>query len=161
MHTTVKLADEAAIQLDALETQLGQLRRTLKIVESDKRSSSGRHAIDPLPHPELVREIVRNRKHRKTVFGEGLFSDPAWDMILDLTVAHLEARRISVSSLCIASGVPPTTALRYISLLVDEGIFVRESDACDKRRAFISLSQSGLRSVARYFGETTMRRPFS
>jgi len=36
-------------------------------------------------------------------------ADPAWDMLLDLTAARAESRAVSVSSLCIAAGVPTTT----------------------------------------------------
>ena len=39
-----------------------------------------------------------------------LFGDPAWDMLLDLTAARAEHTRVSVTSLCIASAVPPTGA---------------------------------------------------
>ncbi len=58
--------------------------------------------------------IIRQRQLRARFFDGELFADPAWDMLLDLTAARVEARRVSVTSLCIASGVPPTTALRWI-----------------------------------------------
>lgn len=71
----------------------------------------------PLPAPNLIRKILKRRVVRGKFFdsfSEDLFRDPAWDMLLDLTLAHTECRRVSVTSLCIASGVPPTTALRWI-----------------------------------------------
>ena len=42
-------------------------------------------------------------------------------MLLDLTAARAEHTRVSVTSLCIASGVPPTTALRWIGQMSDAG----------------------------------------
>ncbi|MCB2078548.1 MAG: MarR family transcriptional regulator, partial [Novosphingobium sp.] len=69
----------------------------------------------PLPDPRLVRRIIRQRQLRTRFFDGDLFADPAWDMLLDLTAARAEHARVSVTSLCIASGVPPTTALRWIS----------------------------------------------
>src|SRR5690606_19158395 len=75
----------------------------------------------PLPNPQRVRRIIRQRQLRTRYFDAGLFADPAWDMLLDLTAAAAENTRVSVTSLCIASGVPPTTALRWIAQMVESG----------------------------------------
>jgi DNA-binding MarR family transcriptional regulator len=74
-------------------------------------------------------------------------------MLLDLTAARSEHRRVSVTSLCIASGVPPTTALRWIGQMVEQGQFVRVGDQADRRRAFIELSDRCADAMARYFAE--------
>ena len=58
---------------------------------------------------------------------------------------------MSVTSLCIAAGVPPTTALRWIGQMLDLGLLVREQDDQDRRRAFIDLSEDGAAAMARYF----------
>src|SRR5579863_9806562 len=79
----------------------------------------------PLPDAQLVRRIIRQRQQRARFFEGDLFADPAWDMLLDLTAARVEHSRVSVTSLCIASGVPPTTALRWIGQLTDAGLLQR------------------------------------
>ncbi|RJY07983.1 MarR family transcriptional regulator [Aurantiacibacter aquimixticola] len=107
----------------------------------------------PLPDARLVREIIARRKARAEYFDPELFADPAWDMLLDLTAARVEHQRVSVTSLCIASGVPPTTALRWIGQMVDSGLFLRVEDDADRRRAFIELSDSAADAMARYFAE--------
>lgn len=107
-----------------------------------------------LPDPRLVRRILRNRRLRSTHFDPRLFADPAWDMLLDLAAARAEHRRVSVTSLCIASEVPPTTALRWIGQMVEQGHFVRTGDQSDRRRAFIELSERATDAMARYFKET-------
>ena len=88
----------------------------------------------------LIRSILRARRHRGVYFDERLFADPAWDMMLDLLAARLECRPVSVSSLCVASGVPQTTALRWIGVLVDRDIIVRRQDPADGRRVLVGLS---------------------
>jgi len=113
----------------------------------------GRSARPPLPDPRLVRHIVRQRQLRERFFDGDLFADPAWDMLLDLTAARAEHLRVSVSSLCIASGVPPTTALRWIGQMVEAGLFKRIEDDTDRRRAFIALTDRAADAMARYFGE--------
>jgi hypothetical protein len=111
-------------------------------------------AVRPaLPDPRLVRRILRQRQLRARFFDGDLFADPAWDMLLDLTAARAEHMRVSVTSLCIASGVPPTTALRWIGQMTEAGLFERVEDDTDRRRAFIALTDKAADAMARYFAE--------
>jgi DNA-binding MarR family transcriptional regulator len=68
-------------------------------------------------------------------------------MLLDLAAARLEGNRVSVSSLCIASAVPTTTALRWIRSLSEAGIFERRTDENDARRTWIALSDGASDAV--------------
>ena len=106
-----------------------------------------------MPEPRLVRLIIRQRQLRSQYFDSELFADPAWDILLDLTAARAEHTRVSVTSLCIASGVPPTTALRWIGQMVEAGLLERVEDETDRRRAFIQLSDKAADAMARYFAE--------
>ena len=106
-----------------------------------------------LPDPRLIRQIIRQRQLRARFFDGELFADPAWDMLLDLAAARAEHKRVSVTSLCIASGVPPTTALRWIVLLTEAGQLERVEDESDRRRAFIALTDRAAEAMARYFAE--------
>lgn len=110
-----------------------------------------------LPSPQVVRQIIANRQARARFFDPELFGDPAWDMLLDLTAAHGEGAQVSVTSLCIAAGVPATTALRWINQMVESGLFQRVPDPTDGRRAFIALSDKALAAIAGYF--TSLRTP--
>ncbi len=111
----------------------------------------------PLPDPRLIRRIISQRQLRARYFNGDMFADPAWDMLLDLTAARAEHKRVSVSSLCIASSVPPTTALRWISQMIEEGWLIRIEDETDRRRAFIELSERSVDAMARYFAELSIR----
>jgi hypothetical protein len=105
----------------------------------------------PLPDPRLVRRVICQRQLRARFLDPALFADPAWDILLDLTAARAEHKRVSVTSLCIASGVPPTTALRWIGQLTAAGLLVRVNDDTDRRRAFLALSDAAADAMARYF----------
>ncbi len=111
----------------------------------------------PLPDPRMVRQVIANRQARARFFDAELFGDPAWDMLLDLTAARGEGAQVSVTSLCIAAGVPATTALRWLTQMVEAGLFVRVPDPADKRRAFIALSDRSLTAMAGYFA--SLRSP--
>lgn len=93
-------------------------------------------------YAEKARSIYRARRGRANVFGgdADLFADPAWDLLLDLFVAHESNKSMSVSSACIAAAVPPTTALRWIALLEKRGLIERRADSNDSRRSFLDLS---------------------
>lgn len=104
-----------------------------------------------LPSAALVREIIRQRQLRARFFEGELFSDPAWDILLDLTAARVEGAQVSVSSLCIAACVPPTTALRWIGQMEQSGLLDRVRDPVDRRRAFIELSNRAADAMAAYF----------
>ncbi|RYY27370.1 MAG: hypothetical protein EOP62_07290 [Sphingomonadales bacterium] len=101
-----------------------------------------------------IRAVIRSRRLRAQFFSPDMFADPAWDMLLDLFAARLEQRRVSVSSLCIAAAVPPTTALRWIGTMHDNGLFERQADPSDRRRAYIALSVKGLEGMQAYVSAT-------
>lgn len=89
---------------------------------------------------QYARKLLAQRRRREQIFGADLFGEPIWDMLLDLFANASEGRQVSVSSLCIASGAPTTTALRYVAMLVDRGLLLRFRDARDGRRVLIELS---------------------
>ena len=99
---------------------------------------------------KVARELLRERRLREEIFGESLFSDPSWDMLLDLFASTEEGRSVSVSSLCIAATVPPTTALRWIEVLFERGLVTRSRDPSDGRRVFVRLSPTASTSMVRY-----------
>lgn len=172
-----ELSEEDRLALLRLTEQVGQIAQKLEALSSgsgaaaaqpsafrfdgaddDARIDEGterlvRAARPPLPDPRLVRKIIRQRQLRARFFEGDLFADPAWDMLLDLTAARAEHVRVSVTSLCIASGVPPTTALRWIGQMTDAGLLQRVDDETDRRRAFITLTDKAADAMARYFAE--------
>jgi hypothetical protein len=93
------------------------------------------------PDSKFVRAIIRARRRRSEAFGTDLFADPVWDMMLDLLASQLEGRPVSTSSLCIAAGVPGTTALRWIRQGTERGLFVRIADPRDGRGVLVALSK--------------------
>jgi DNA-binding MarR family transcriptional regulator len=108
---------------------------------------------------KAVRDIIRLRRLRDRFFDSELFADPAWDILLDLKAAALEGRRVSVSSLCIAAAVPPTTALRWITSMTESGMLVRAQDPDDARRVFIELSEETSAKIDDFFAIASSPTP--
>ena len=118
--------------------------------------TSNRHGASCEREPKaisdrLVRAVQNARRRRDALFAPDLFADPAWDMLLELYALHLEQRRVSVSSLCIAAYVPATTALRWVAKLEEEGLAMRTEDRSDGRRTWIELSAEGIKRMQLYF----------
>jgi len=144
----------ALAQLSKREPHTGPERRE---GVSDRREGERREVPDrrqsgdrQMPSISAIRSMIRARRLRDQYFSGELFADPAWDMLLDLLLARIEGRTVAVSSLCIAAAVPPTTALRWIKRLTDEGIFVRTADPRDGRRVFIDLSDEAAEAMGAY-----------
>lgn len=110
-------------------------------------------------HPiwvELARQTYDDRRRRSKIFrADTLFGEPAWDILLDLFIAAKERRRVSVTSACIGSAVPSTTALRWIAILERQGLLVREADPGDARRVYVKLSARGYAAMLEYFASSS------
>ena len=167
-------------EIDNLSNQLAQLNRTIEALVRDRfperqtpppqarqdgvhlRSpgrdyaplAGGDDAEDQPLTSHRIRSLLRARRMREQIVAADLFADPAWDIMLDLMAARLERAQVSVSSLCIAAAVPPTTAQRWIHQLTDRGLLERQDDPNDGRRIFIALSDEGAAAVKRWFRDS-------
>jgi DNA-binding MarR family transcriptional regulator len=91
------------------------------------------------------------RARRSEHFKASLFSDPAWDILLELFAAELEGRPLNVSAIGLTAKVPGTTVLRWIGVLETEGLIRRRNDPFDGRRSLVSLTEDGSRALREYF----------
>ena len=99
----------------------------------------------------LAKAAVQERRQRERLFGKDLFPDPNWEILLELFIAHHEGRETAVKTACFASRVPQTTALRYISHLVERGLVMRQPHPADSRCTHLRLTERGLALMMEYF----------
>lgn len=92
---------------------------------------------------DVVARHLRERQARARFLPGVGFGEPAWEMLLELYMAHVQGRPVSVSGLCYSSGVPPTTALRRVQDLEAKQIISKVNDRYDRRRIFIVLTHIG------------------
>lgn len=99
-----------------------------------------------------LKETYKRRVKRSNFFNPEYFGGEAsWNILLDLAASQIEGKLISISSACIASQVPPTTALRWITILENDGMIHREGDLTDRRRSFIRLSDRAMDLMYSYY----------
>ena len=108
---------------------------------------------------ERVTWLIQTRRDRARYVAPELFGEPAWDILLDLLRAELAHERMSVSTACVAAGVPPSSGLRWLKALEHRGLVVGQCDVLDAGRTFVVLSPRASKALRRYFVEVvgTMR----
>ncbi|WP_176218126.1 helix-turn-helix domain-containing protein [Novosphingobium sp. B1] len=100
----------------------------------------------------VIEEQVRRRNRAKLLGVESdIFSDPAWDLLLELFVARLRNQRLSASVIGIEAGIPQSTALRWLSYLCNLGLVERSPDPEDKRRHWVRLGDRAFSALSRCF----------
>lgn len=136
------------------ERSLAALSASLRAPPGDLgQSASPSTPLAPVDDAELLkitRKLVRMREQRGQFLNPALFSDPMWDILLDLTSARLEQKTVPVSSVCQAAGVPMSTALRQIRSLVDMGLIRRWSDPLDRRRDLLAINDEAMDAMRQY-----------
>jgi hypothetical protein len=146
-------ADPKAEHLLRLSNEVGRIAGTLARLSAESEDSAeGEDASnDDAPiDPELVMTIIRGRRMRGHFLDESLFADPAWDMMLELFHSELLHRRTAISSLCAAAAVPATTALRWLTNLVEKGVCIRRDDPLDGRRVYVELTREASKAMRMY-----------
>ena len=137
-----------------------QLARKVRLRTAEPSPGDGAaHSPDPVVRKRAaLTDLKKMRRLRSQYFPAELFSDPCWEMLLDLYDASLAGAEVTVTSLGAASGVPQTTALRRMETLQGHDLIVRVEDKTDKRRTIIRLSDSGMRAVENFFETYLARR---
>jgi DNA-binding MarR family transcriptional regulator len=136
-HRSAELAGE----VQALCARVEKLRRS---IETNQAVGSAAQAIASVPDEAraltIAREALAIRRRRERLFGPDLFSEPAWDILLELYIAHAEGVDVPVGNACLAASVPMTSALRWCQILQDRHIVYRERDPKDGRRIFLRMT---------------------
>lgn len=96
--------------------------------------------------------LHRLRAKRSSFLPKGLFGEPGWDILLDLYAQKHRGQQAYVTSLCAGSGVPPTTALRWIAEMEGHGLIWRKPDPKDHRRYFVYLTKETERAMQHTLG---------
>ena len=124
--------------------------------DDDRGRAARLEALDPEERrrafADLARATYARRRKRTSIFGDPeLFGEPGWDILLDLYIAQVEEKPVSVSSACIGSASPPTTGLRWLGVLAEQGLVEREHDPQDQRRVLVRLTDKALEAMDDYF----------
>lgn len=107
----------------------------------------------PSLHNPLVmaEQIIQSRRMRDNLFPTGYFSDVAWEIILELYVAEQLGEANCTSSIGLASSLAPTSVLRHLARLEQDGFVYRSPDKFDARRTLVRISLHGIHTMNQLF----------
>ena len=146
------MKNEAVVEL------ITDLTKTLSAVaaEFNDRVSKAAEPERPIDEPggsalmEQAKLVLAQRRLRRQFLPDELFHEPAWDMLLALFIARDERLPMNIKTLVSLSDAPVTTSQRWIEHLHKLKLINRVTDFADRRRAEISLSQTGDRAMSAY-----------
>lgn len=163
-RSTALAAGEIQRQVEIIARAVIRLGQRLQAISHDGQDAPNPPQFDDVaegPEASLdsaeaiasLRRLIRARRLRERFFEDARFGEPAWDILLDLSLAWFEGKAVSVSSVCIASGVPMTTAMRWINEMIDAGLIDRWIDPTDGRRNLVQIAPATRHAMVRYLLE--------
>lgn len=105
---------------------------------------------------KTARGLSRHTSFRRKEVKAFPASNPGWDILVELYRVHCAGTRLSVTDIGSATDIPPATVVRWIGVLMDEEFVIRQADAHDRRRVWISLSRRGVVQVERMLDDLLM-----
>lgn len=96
-----------------------------------------------------ILSLLLVRRARDSVFGRDLFSDPAWDILLELYAASLTGRKVPLRDLAITIGAPEATAARWVATLAERMLVESNLEALGSPNLQIMLSAEGASKMKR------------
>lgn len=136
-------------RLQTLKVEVGQLAEALGAMTMAAVSARRETAASQVS-PHRIRAMIKARSMRSAYITDVPLGDPAWEILLDLLAARLESKQVSASSLCIAAGIPLSSAMRLIDTLATRGVVTRTRDPQDGRRTFVELSNASEMQLRNY-----------
>lgn len=89
-----------------------------------------------------IRSVLLVRRARSDILGHHLFSDPAWDILLELYAAKLGDRRMSLADVARAIDTPQSTTKRWATALEESGLVQSKAGLTDDV-IWLSLTDQG------------------
>ncbi len=104
---------------------------------------------------EVARRILEIEKLRRSFFPSAIFGEPAWNILLTLFVASSRADR-TVTRLGESSGVPLSTASRWLDYLEAEGLVMLDRSSHDPQQKEVHLTDKAYRALRSFLGESIL-----
>jgi DNA-binding MarR family transcriptional regulator len=110
-------------------------------------TTAGRIERQALGLAQVAMRMRKTAKDRAQHLSPEFLGEPYWEMLLELFTQFAGGAKVSTKSLCIASGVPDTTALRMIDNLEDACLVDRSISPLDRRVTLVGLTKQGVVAV--------------
>jgi DNA-binding MarR family transcriptional regulator len=137
------------VQLSRHEAQ--DAMRLLNILASSLAQDT--HPIsDRAAFVDAARRNLSRRKLRTAIFPNAIFGEPAWDILLEL-YTRVGDDQPDVPTLVELSGVPATTAVRWMDYLEEQQLIKRDVHPFNAHRPVVRLTDKARAIMDCYFAQ--------
>lgn len=124
-----------------------KVSRLLRSLASTATSETGEFALSE----DMVRDALSAWRERARYLPQTLFSDFAWGILLDLLLAEVGKRPMTLSRVCKGCGGSASTAMRWVHALEDHELIVRRADPGEPGSEFVELTIKASAALRCYF----------
>lgn len=94
--------------------------------------------------------LYAERRRRDALFPEGLFGEPAWDLLLALYAAREKGKPVILCAAYKAAGVSDTTGRRLLDRLEAEGLISRRRAPRSRKMRLVELTDDAVERLTDY-----------
>lgn len=150
--------DEVPLEVAEIKSVLNVAMQKIEVLEQlvaiKQNSDSLPVAAEELSNIQLIERAKKHLQWSRAKGqlmdpGNGLFSDGCWNMCLDIYICNLNEQPVTVSSIAHSSGIPMSTAMRYINVMAEQKLLLKSLNPADNRMVFISISAAGMENITK------------
>ena len=111
------------------------------------------HLMAATDAENLIDQMLCARRLRTAAFGPGLFSDPAWDIVLTLYRGQLRGERVLSAELAESATVTLGTIARWVEVLARQGLVEVQPAVSEVKGPIVELSAQGSAAMRRWLAQ--------
>jgi hypothetical protein len=94
--------------------------------------------------------LYAERRRRDDLFPEGIFGEPAWDLMLAMFIAREKGQAMILCKAYKAAGVSDTTGRRLLDRMEEEGLITRRRAPRSRKMRIVELTDMAAERLIDY-----------
>ena len=94
--------------------------------------------------------LYAERRRRDAMFPDGLFGEPAWDLLLALFTAREKGQSVILCKAYRAAGVTDTTGRRLLDRMEKEGLITRRRAPRSRKMRVVEITDAAVERLIDY-----------
>lgn len=94
--------------------------------------------------------LYAERRRRDALFPDGLFGEPAWDLLLALFLAQEKGKAMILCKAYKAAGVSDTTGRRLLDRMEEDGLITRRRAPRSRKMRIVELTDLAVERLVAY-----------
>jgi hypothetical protein len=120
----------------------------------DYRSAATGRGDNPVTARDQARawadRLYAERRRRDALFPDGLFGEPAWDLLLAMFTAREKGQAMILCRAYKAAGVSDTTGRRLLDRMEEEGLITRRRAPRSRKMRIVELTDLAVERLIDY-----------